>query len=37
MMNEPWEWEPDIIDEDGKSISRISAVLKGVNVINTSG
>ncbi|MGZ8559766.1 MAG: DUF4268 domain-containing protein [Chitinophagaceae bacterium] len=36
IMNEPWQWEPDIIDEDGKQVSRISAVLKGVNVFNTS-
>ena len=36
MMNELWEWKPDIIDEDGKRFSRISTVLKGVNVVNTS-
>ena len=35
-MNEPCEWEPDITDEGGKRFSRISAVLKGVNVVNTS-
>ena len=36
MMNETWQWELHIIDEDGKRVTRISAVLKGVNVFNTA-
>ena len=36
MMNESWEWKLLTIDEDGKQVTRISAVLKGVNVFNTT-
>ena len=35
-MNESWEWKLLTIDEDGKRVTRISAVLKGVNVFNTT-
>ena len=36
MMGGGWQWELHIIDEDGKRVSRIRAVLQGVNVVNTS-
>ena len=33
MMGKPWHWELHTIDEDGKQVSRISAIIKGVNVL----
>lgn len=33
---EIWEWERVYTDEDGRSISRISNTLKGVNIFNES-
>lgn len=33
-MQEEWNWMPGIIDEHGKTISRISATLNGVSIFN---
>jgi hypothetical protein len=34
-VGEKWNWELHIIDEDGKTVSRIGTVLKGVNIFNS--
>ena len=33
---EPWNWEPDVYDEDGRQISRIIIRLPDVNVYNNA-
>jgi hypothetical protein len=36
MTGEAWQWELNTFDEDGKQVSRIGTILKGVNVFNTA-
>jgi hypothetical protein len=33
-MNEQWEWEALVADENGKTVSRIYKELGGVNIFN---
>ena len=35
-IGEKWQWELHVIDEDGKLVSRISTMLKGVNIFDTA-
>jgi hypothetical protein len=35
-INEEWEWQKNIMDEHGKSFSRIGIALSNVNVFNTN-
>ena len=35
-VGEPWQWQPDIADENGNIISRIGIELKNVNIFNTN-
>ena len=35
-VGETWQWTPDIVDEDGATLSRVSKEITNVNVFETA-
>ena len=36
LLQELWKWEQEVLDSDGRMISRISNDLSGVNIMDTA-
>ena len=36
ILQEAWDWQEDVVDEDGETISRIGTQIENVNLSNTA-